>query len=180
VYIDDGISGADRRVLLPENRERTRDSSTDKIVMSLTGFADEFERKKARQRTHDTMIGKARAEHVTAGRVFGCDRRRGSTRPRLRFVRQIFKLCAEGAGLTRITKTLNARSSRTGAGCGAGTSTEDRAVLWAAPVHAGGRRPAPRLRIRGRDRARPAAVRSNRGANSYGIAVRVYNPPRLP
>ena len=80
-----------------EDRERTLDSPTDKIMLSLTAFADELEREKARQRTYDAMQRKANAGHVTGGRVFGYDnvdvlarreavaRRSGrSTRPRRR------------------------------------------------------------------------------------------------
>src|SRR5437867_5555315 len=54
-----------------EDRERTLDSPTDKIMLSLTTFADELERVKARQRTSDAMQRKARAGHVTGGRCFG-------------------------------------------------------------------------------------------------------------
>ena len=54
-----------------EDRERTLDSPTDKIMLSLTAFADELEREKARQRTYDAMRRKARAGHVTGGRCFG-------------------------------------------------------------------------------------------------------------
>ena len=56
-----------------EDRQRTLDSPTDKIMLSLTTFADELEREKARQRTYDAMQRKARAGHVTDGRVFGYD-----------------------------------------------------------------------------------------------------------
>ena len=56
-----------------EDRERTLDSPTDKIMLSLTTFADELEREKARQRTYDAMMRKAKAGHVTGGRVFGYD-----------------------------------------------------------------------------------------------------------
>src|SRR5262250_3407324 len=56
-----------------EDRERTLDSPTDKVMLSLTAFADELEREKARQRTYDAMLRKARAGHVTGGRVFGYD-----------------------------------------------------------------------------------------------------------
>jgi site-specific DNA recombinase len=56
-----------------EDRERTLDSPTDKIMLSLTTFADELEREKARQRTYDAMIRKAKAGHVTGGRLFGYD-----------------------------------------------------------------------------------------------------------
>ncbi|MEO8076717.1 MAG: recombinase family protein [Acidobacteriota bacterium] len=103
-----------------EDRERTLDSPTDKIMMSLTAFADELEREKARQRTYDAMARKAKAGHVTGGRVFGYDNvdvcgaaggrshvMRRINEPEAAVVRQIFELCAAGAGLTRITKTLN-------------------------------------------------------------------------
>jgi site-specific DNA recombinase len=103
-----------------EDRERTLDSPTDKIMLSLTTFADELEREKARQRTYDAMIRKARAGHVTGGRVFGYDNveivgadgRRSHVVRRINeveaaIVRRIFELSAAGAGLTRITKTLN-------------------------------------------------------------------------
>ena len=56
-----------------EDRERTLDSPTDKIMLSLTTFADELEREKARQRTYDAMLRKAKAGHVTGGRTFGYD-----------------------------------------------------------------------------------------------------------
>ena len=56
-----------------EDRERTLDSPTDKIMLALTGFADELERERARLRTFDALQRKARAGHVTGGRVFGYD-----------------------------------------------------------------------------------------------------------
>ncbi len=104
-----------------EDCERTLDSPTDKITLSLTTFADELEREKARQRTYDAMQRKARAGHLTGGRVFGYDNvevvgadgQRSHVERRINegeaaVVRRIFELCAAGAGLTRITKTLNA------------------------------------------------------------------------
>jgi DNA invertase Pin-like site-specific DNA recombinase len=90
-----------------EDRERTLDSPTDKIMMSLTAFADELEREKARQRTYDAMQRKARAGHVTGGRVFGYDNveivggdgrrshvERRINEPEAAVVRRIFELCA--------------------------------------------------------------------------------------
>jgi DNA invertase Pin-like site-specific DNA recombinase len=56
-----------------EDRERTLDSPTDKIMLSLTAFADELEHEKGRQRTTDAMLPKARAGHLAGGRVFGYD-----------------------------------------------------------------------------------------------------------
>jgi DNA invertase Pin-like site-specific DNA recombinase len=103
-----------------EDRERTLDSPTDKIMLSLTAFADELEREKARQRTYDAMLRKARAGHVTGGRVFGYDNievtnldgRRSHVERRTNdseaeVVRKIFDLCAAGSGYTRIAKLLN-------------------------------------------------------------------------
>ncbi len=109
-----------------DDRERTFDSPTDKLLMSVTAFADELEREKARQRTYDAMLRKARAGHVTGGRVFGYDNfevlgepdaqgRQHRQRVERRIneaeaavVRRIFELCAAGTGYTRIAKTLNA------------------------------------------------------------------------
>jgi DNA invertase Pin-like site-specific DNA recombinase len=109
-----------------EDRERTLDSPSDKIMLSLTAFADELEREKARQRTYDAMQRKARAGHVTGGRVFGYDNveilgpdgQRSHVERRINekeaaVVRQIFEMDAAGAGLTSIAKTLNAGGVRT-------------------------------------------------------------------
>jgi site-specific DNA recombinase len=103
-----------------EDRERTFDSPTEKLLMSVTAFADELEREKAKQRTYDAMQRKARAGHVTGGRVFGYDNvevlgpdgQRSHVERRINeaeaaVVLRIFTLCADGAGLTRITKALN-------------------------------------------------------------------------
>src|SRR4029453_700583 len=54
-----------------EDREATLDNSTDKIMMSLKGFADDVEREQARKRTYAAMRRKAEAGHVTGGRTFG-------------------------------------------------------------------------------------------------------------
>ena len=104
-----------------EDRERTLDSPTDKIMLSLTTFADELEREKARQRTYDAMSRKARAGHVTGGRLFGYDNvvihapdgtrshvERRINEAEAAVVRRIFALSVEGHGYTRIAKLLNA------------------------------------------------------------------------
>ena len=103
-----------------EDRERTLDSPTDKIMLSLTAFADELEREKARQRVTDTMVRKAQAGHVTGGRVFGYDNLRvdGHVERRLNedeaaVVRRIFELAREGLGQKRIALRLNAEHALT-------------------------------------------------------------------
>ena len=52
-----------------EDRELLMESATDKFLLSAVNFAAEIEREKGRQRTYDAMVRKARAGHVTGGRV---------------------------------------------------------------------------------------------------------------
>ena len=101
-----------------EDLERTLNSPSDKIMLSLTAFADELEREKARQRTYDAMLSKARAGHVTGGRVFGYDNVRvdGHVERRINVreaavVVRIFELHDEGHGQARIAKILNEASA---------------------------------------------------------------------
>jgi site-specific DNA recombinase len=111
-----------------EDRERTLDSPTDKIMLSLTAFADELERERARQRVHDAMTRKARALHVTGNQCFGYRNvdvtapgpdgrmhrqyvRREVLPEEAAVIRRIFELCASAEGLKGITKTLNADST---------------------------------------------------------------------
>jgi DNA invertase Pin-like site-specific DNA recombinase len=103
-----------------EDRGRTLDSPTDKLLMSVTAFADELEREKARQRTHDALARKARAGQVTGGVVFGYRNREvvGSDGRRqyvereiapeeAAVVRRIFELSASGVGVRRIAIVLD-------------------------------------------------------------------------
>jgi site-specific DNA recombinase len=103
-----------------EDRQRTLESATDKILLSVTAFADELEREKARQRTYDALARKARAGHVTGGRVFGYDNvevrttdgRRSHVERRINdaeasVVRKIFELAIAGYGKKAIARTLN-------------------------------------------------------------------------
>ena len=106
-----------------EDRERTLDSALYKMMLSLTGFASEMERERAKQRTYDAMLRKAKAGHVTGGKVYGYDNHEvlsteGHRLHVLRvvnpkeadLVRQIFDMYAAGLGITRIAKRLNADS----------------------------------------------------------------------
>ena len=56
-----------------DDRERQLETPTEKLMMSVAAYTDEIERDRARQRTYDAMLTKARAGHVTGGRVFGYD-----------------------------------------------------------------------------------------------------------
>lgn len=91
-------------------------------MLSLTNFASEMEREKARQQTYDAMVRKARALHVTGGRVYGYDNvdvpspEENGTRLRVvrqineeqaAMVRRVFELYASGIGMTTIAHRLN-------------------------------------------------------------------------
>ncbi len=104
-----------------EDQERTLDSALDKMMLSLTGFASEMERERAKQRTYDGMLRKAKAGHVTGGKVFGYDNKditssdghrlhvlRVVNQAEAAIVRQIYDLYAGGLGIGRIAKLLNA------------------------------------------------------------------------
>lgn len=109
-----------------DEREILLDSPTATFLMQAQSFGASLEREKARQRTHDAMIRKARAGHVTGGRVFGYDNvdvmtdeldasgraKRSHVARRINeaeaaIVRRIFQLCAEGYGKARTARTLN-------------------------------------------------------------------------
>src|SRR5262250_1946028 len=102
-----------------EDRERTLDSAMDKVMLSLTNFAAEMERERARQRTYDAMLRKARARQVAGGMVYGYDNVEALApgadgQPRRQHVvrqineaqaavlRRIFTMTAQGDGLVRI------------------------------------------------------------------------------
>ena len=103
-----------------EDRERTLDNAMDKVMLSLTNFAAEMEREKARQRTYDAMLRKAKALHVTGGKVYGynnievlgTDGRRQSVTRQVNLeqavvVRRIFELYAAGTGMLTVAHRLN-------------------------------------------------------------------------
>ena len=103
-----------------EDRELLMESATDKFLLGAVTFGADLEREKGRQRTYDAMARKARAGHVTGGRVFGYDNveiasasgkrshvERVINEPEAAIVRRIFELCAAGTGYTRIAKLLN-------------------------------------------------------------------------
>lgn len=101
------------------DQERTLDTATDKVMMSLTSFAAEMERERACQRTHDALLRRARAGHVANGVCFGYrnvpvlegERRLHSTRviepAEAAVVRRIFEMSAAGMGYQKIARTLN-------------------------------------------------------------------------
>ena len=102
------------------------DTPTDKVMLALRGFTDESERTRGAQRTHDAMLRKARAGHVTGGRVYGYDNieilsglldaygrpkrdhvERRPNQEQAVVVRRIFQLCAAGKGMVSIARLLN-------------------------------------------------------------------------
>ena len=115
--IDAGV----RVFFYADDREAVLDDPVQKMMLSLANFAAEMERDKARQRTHEAMLRKAKALHVTGGRVFGYanvdvpgpDGKRlhvvrTVNAEQAAVVRRVFQMYAGGLGLVRIAKTLNA------------------------------------------------------------------------
>ena len=103
-----------------DERERTLDSPTEKLLLSAAGYADEMERARARQRTADALAAKFARGHVVGGTVFGYTNRAvlrsdGSRSHVVReiepdeaaAVRRIFTWYADGAGCKAIAKRLN-------------------------------------------------------------------------
>ena len=97
-----------------EDRERTITSPTDKLLISVSTFADEMERERSRQRTYDALARKAQAGYVTGGRCFGYRNvrevsgvRREIESAEADVVRQIFELAALGIGYKGISRRLN-------------------------------------------------------------------------
>src|SRR5262245_53801134 len=71
-----GVVTADVRVwCYLDDRELTLSSTNDELLVTVNSVIDDMERERARQGTADAMLRKARAGHVTGGRVYGYDNR---------------------------------------------------------------------------------------------------------
>ena len=84
-------------------------------MLAVGTFADEMERDRARTRTRDALIKKARDGHVVGGRLFGYDNRREGSHPtrvvneaEAAVVTRIFEGVAAGTGLRKLAHALNA------------------------------------------------------------------------
>jgi DNA invertase Pin-like site-specific DNA recombinase len=101
-----------------EDRERTPDSATDKVLLAVTSYASELERERAQQRTYDAMLREFHAGHVTGGLCYGYDNvevtapgpdgrpkrqhvRRQINAAQAAVVRRLFEPCAADVGPKR-------------------------------------------------------------------------------
>lgn len=104
-----------------KGREVLLDTPTNKLIQSIEFYAAETERDQASRRTRAALVSKARAGHVTGGRVYGYantpvnspdGKRLHVTRvvneAEAWVVRRIFERCAAGAGYRQIAHELNA------------------------------------------------------------------------
>ena len=116
-----------------EQKEIALDSPIATFMMQVSAFAAEIEREKARQRTKDALVHKARAGHVTGGRTFGYDNicltcthpippgalkcckgahvDRRINEGQAAVVVRIYTLFASGLGLKKIAKQLNSEQA---------------------------------------------------------------------
>jgi DNA invertase Pin-like site-specific DNA recombinase len=65
-----------------EDGKRSLDDATDKVMLSPVNFSSEMERERAKHRTYDAMLRKAKGGHVTGGK-FSDTTTRKSCRPRV-------------------------------------------------------------------------------------------------
>ena len=120
------IIDADVRIFVYlDDREVILGDATQTAMVQLRGFAAAAERELGSKRTHDALLRKAQALHVTGGRVYGYSSvdvlgepdpdgrrkrlyvRREINQEQAEVVRRIFQLSTQGLGLTKIAKTLN-------------------------------------------------------------------------
>ena len=99
--------------------EIKRGTSMEKFQANAIAFVDEMYREQGRQRTRDTMPGKARRGHVAGGSLYGYrnvpvmhgDRRSHAERvvvpEEAAVIRRIFEMAAAGSGYQRIAHQLN-------------------------------------------------------------------------
>jgi DNA invertase Pin-like site-specific DNA recombinase len=108
-----------------DDRAISLETPADTLVTTVNAWKDSEARREASVRTHDALARKARAAHVTGGRVFGYRNVNvySGTDPHGRpirahvtrqihddeagIVRRIFDLCAQGYGVKRIAGLLN-------------------------------------------------------------------------
>jgi len=90
-------------------------TALDRGMLAMRATFAAAEREAAQQRTREALRAKAKAKHVAGGKVYGYRNvRNGSNTARVvddteaAVVRRIFKLTAEGHGLLKIAKRLNA------------------------------------------------------------------------
>jgi site-specific DNA recombinase len=108
-----------------EDRAISLETPSDTLVTTINAWKDAEGRREASVRTHDALARKARAAHVTGGRVFGYRNvdvfagvdahgrpQRSHVTREIRedeaaVVQRIFDLCAAGYGVKRIAAQLN-------------------------------------------------------------------------
>ncbi|MCC6766163.1 MAG: recombinase family protein [Deltaproteobacteria bacterium] len=113
------------KIFYLEDTEERLDTPEHRFVMAARAFASEMEREKAKQRTRDALLARAKQGLVTGGVVFGyrnvpvhtgTDASGNPVRAYVRYeiepdeaavVRGIFEMYTDGYGLKKITKTLN-------------------------------------------------------------------------
>ena len=106
-----------------DDKELALTNASDKILLAVNSVIDDMERERARQRTRDALLRKAKAGHVTGGTVFGYENvekvenghrqhvERQIHPEEAKVVVRIFNWAAEGHGCKAIAKRLNAEGA---------------------------------------------------------------------
>jgi site-specific DNA recombinase len=154
-------------------RQIQLESEIDVFFVHVQALVATMERQKTSQRNRDSAEHKARAGHVTGGRIFGYDNvpveghveRRINDREAA-VVRRIFELAALGLGLRAIAHTLNAESQpapRAQKGRPDGWAPSSVREVLDRSLYRGviewGRAPRDKKGIQSRSRRQPAKVR---------------------
>lgn len=130
-HLQDIIEAGVRVFYYHSDHEARMDDATSSFMQSVKLYAAQVEREKAQQRVYDAMVRKAKAGHVTGGKVFGYDNlniagatpdlqgnlKRSHVELRINeaeadVVQKIFRLYVEGFGFTAIAKALNREGAR--------------------------------------------------------------------
>ncbi len=123
-HLQDIIEAGVRVFYYLSDHEARMDDATSSFMQSVKLYAAQVEREKAQQRAYDAMVSKAKAGHVTGGKVFGYDNvvvtgldgKRSHVELRINaaeaeVVRKIFHLYVAGHGFETIAKLLNKESA---------------------------------------------------------------------
>lgn len=133
MVLNDLIEAGVRVFYYATGQELRLESPTDKLLANVVNFGNEWYRHQVRVKTREAMRSKAAHGYVAGGKVYGYTNvREGAHVHRVineqeaKVICRVFKMAADGFGLLRIAKALNAEGVRSPKGDGwASTSVRE-------------------------------------------------------